>query len=206
MESERYRPPTPEQWKEDILADVDRIKKMPDSILEKGPIYEVETKTGEKLRCETYQLDLNEAVRVGIEGIKNPHVGDERLYLIAVNTSDQIIGTRFTTLFFHEDKIEASSLIKVLQKGKGYAHPIDEVFQLQLQSVADIENKSVVWRVSNKNLANLEDYERGENVDPAALQEMREEQERWQTRYGTGNKLGIDKNRKVFTPRSSTKT
>ncbi len=203
MEGERPQSLMHESWQKEIIADVERIRQLPESILKKDEVYEVETKSGETLTCETYEVDLAEADRLGIEGIKNPTVGNERLYLIAVNPTGEVAGTRFTTLFFLGDKIEATSSIRVMQKGKGYASPIDDAFQRQLQAVADKKKETVVWRVTNENLERLEEYRQTEGANSQVMEEMEEEQKRWQALYGPDNKLGIDKGRKIFTPRET---
>jgi hypothetical protein len=203
MKGEQYRPPEQEEWKREVVEDVERIMRIPESILRSGPVYEVQTKLGETLKCETFELNLEEAIAAGIQEIKNPHIGHERLYLVAKDAANHIVGTRFTSLFISKlfpGQIRASSIIRVVKKGEGYASPIEEAFQRQLQAFADKVGKPIVWEISNDNLDKLKDYQSGTDVDEDVLQKMEQEQERWQTLYGKGGKLGIEKGKKTFTP------
>jgi hypothetical protein len=177
MKGEQYRPPEQEEWKREVVEDVERIMRIPESILRSGPVYEVQTKLGETLKCETFELNLEAA--------------------------NHIVGTRFTSLFISKlfpGQIRASSIIRVVKKGEGYASPIEEAFQRQLQAFADKVGKPIVWEISNDNLDKLKDYQSGTDVDEDVLQKMEQEQERWQTLYGKGGKLGIEKGKKTFTP------
>ncbi|PJE77146.1 hypothetical protein COV05_00860 [Candidatus Uhrbacteria bacterium CG10_big_fil_rev_8_21_14_0_10_48_16] len=200
MKGERYRPPVPEQWREEILEDVERIKTIPEPVLKRGPIYETRTKMGKVLQCETYEIDLEEARKAENEGIPGLNIGNQRLYLIAKDSSDHVVGIRTTSLFHLQNKIDARSIIKVIHKGGGYATPIDEAFQQQLQDIANRHQMPVVWYVTNQNLERLEEYRTERSVNKQILRNMEQEQERWQALYGDGGKFGIVKGKKTFTP------
>lgn len=200
MNVDSYHPPVPEQWHEEILEDVERIKAIPEPILKRGAIFETQTKMGKVLQCETYEIDLDEARKAENQGMRGLNVGNQRLYLIAKDSSDHVVGTRVTTLFQLGNKIEARSIIKVINKGGGYATPVDEAFQQQLQDIANRHQMPVVWCVTNQNLERLEEYRAGQSINKQVLRNMEQEQERWQALYGDGGKFGIVKGKKTFVP------
>lgn len=202
-------PPAPE-WKEEILKDLNCLTQLPEQLVRRDPIIEVPTKTGSILRCETYRINLNECIKAGFEDILvSPRVGGERAFLVARDENNTIVGTRIASLLFEQipfkgkGRILVKSSIKIFEKGKGFAWPVEQAFQQLLQHYADEKGIPFVWRIENDNLIQLEQYREDPNRDPLILVQKEEEQLRWQALYGEGGKIGIRGGRKVFLPKQS---
>ncbi|MBP7133812.1 hypothetical protein KBA73_01215, partial [Patescibacteria group bacterium] len=118
-------------------------------------------------------------------------------------------GTRIASLLFEQipfkgkGRILVKSSIKIFEKGKGFAWPVEQAFQQLLQHYADEKGIPFVWRIENDNLIQLEQYREDPNRDPLILAQKEEEQLRWQALYGEGGKIGIRGGRKVFLPKQS---
>ncbi len=208
-EKHTVSPPAPE-WKEEILKDLNCLTQLPEQLVRRDPIIEVPTKTGSILRCETYRINLNECIKAGFEDILvSPRVGGERAFLVARDENNTIVGTRIASLLFEQipfkgkGRILVKSSIKIFEKGKGFAWPVEQAFQQLLQHYADEKGIPFVWRIENDNLIQLEQYREDPNRDPLILAQKEEEQLRWQALYGEGGKIGIRGGRKVFLPKQS---
>lgn len=197
-------------WRENVLQDLEVLTALPDEYVHKGPVFEVETKSGMKLTCENYILNLQECMDAGLGHLViNAFIGGERAYLVVKNESGRVVGTRISSLF-HEDRIMrgkegvlVKSKIKMIEKGQGLAWPVEHAFQQFLQFYADRKQLPVMWKIENQNLEKLEEYREKEDADPVLLDSMEEEQRRWQALYGPGGKLGVIDGKKVFQPRNA---
>ncbi len=190
-------------WKQSVLRDVERVQQIPEQFFQRGPVVKIIDAKGRPIQCESFLLDLHAAAEAGIEDlIDDPTSGDERAFLIARDASGNILGTRITKLYVSTSRILAYSEIKVVEKGKGYAAPIEEGFQQQLQRIANTKHVPVAWKITNENLAVLEHYKQSFQPDPRILKQMELEQQRWLALYGPSGKLGITNNEKVFTPKA----
>lgn len=200
--------PKEKGWEDKVLGELEVLTVLPKRYVHIGPVFEVKAKEGMTLRGENYLVDLQECIDAGVDYLlTNAFIGGERAYLIAKDESGRIVGTIVSSLS-HEsrmirgrDGIFVTSEIKIIDKGRGLAWPVEQAFQAFLQFCADRENLPVLWSVENQNLAKLEEYRQTGEVDLARLASMEEEQRRWQALYGPNGKLGVIDGRKIFEPR-----
>lgn len=162
--------------------------------------YEVKTKSGEILKCESryFFTDFrnNETEFHESRELKTSIF----CYLVARNVAGEIVGMRIVPLFQNDRSMDAFSKIIVRDKGKGYGSALDEVYVQLLQDFADEYDKNVVWNISNENLDKLNTYKAEDKADPTKVSMLEEEQKRWQSLYGDGGKFGIVKGKRVFRP------
>lgn len=197
-----------ERWREAILQDLKVLTDLPREYVHTGPTYEVETRTGMRLIGETYLLDLDECTEAGLgHVITNAFIGGIRGYLVVKDETGRVVGTRISALFRERrvlpgrEGVWVKSKIKIVDRGRGMAWPVEQVFQAFLQEYADLQGVPVVWKIENHNLDALEAYREQADADPVQLAALETEQVRWRALYGPGGKIGVVDGKKVFEPR-----
>lgn len=200
-----YTPPTPDEWKEEILRDVEELEFVPLEFVHEGPTYKMSTKTGHVFQGETKIVDQT-AFLISIHGAAAvaKFTKHKRGFLIAKNELGDVVGTQTVEIRFNDtERINVSSYVRVLEKNKGLGSALGETFIQFLQYIADHEQKIVRWRPSNINGDHLREYEARPDADPEKLREMREEQERWVHLFDDGGKFGIKRGIRDFIPAAS---
>lgn len=190
------------KWDEDARLMEEFASEIPADKLHKFPELEVMAKDGEVLKVSGYYFHFTFGDdRSPVSMVYSSDKEENAILRIFVkNSKGEIIATRNATLFGKINEI--SSEIKVRDKGRGYARPVDEAFMTQLQWLSDELQVPLTWRIRNSNLEKLVDYRLREDRDPKVLAALEEEQKRWMSLYGNEGKLGIKQRKKVFTPRT----
>jgi hypothetical protein len=80
--------------------------------------------------------------------------------------------------------------VNISRRGEGYLRPLETVTIFVIQNEANRINGSLVWKISNNNLEELEKIERRQGADSPQAVEKKAEQERWRKFYSEEN-LGI---------------
>ena len=176
-----------------IGDELENIIELDEKHLEYGPVYEVTTSAGQKLEVITVCHDGKTAT-----GLKC-----RKWYLVAIDDQGHVVADRHTTLTFREWEGEkfatAEGMIATGIRGKGLALPLEKVHLDVLQREANRKTNGIdriTWHISNHHNELLveakDEYKKDENPDLLPkLNQMIEEQKRWQAIYGPDGKLGF---------------
>ncbi len=184
------------QWQESIQKSLDNLGKVLPELISCGPTYKKNSKKGEEINLATQYYYFK---GVNFEPCSPPGDGI-RYYLIARDKNGVVVGSRISSIFRTRDRLCVRSRIEVKDRGQGMASLVEDSFIDSLQQLADLENKKVIWEVTNKNLEQLQRHQGQNDLDPAVVTRLEEEQKRWQYLYGEGGKYNIHDGRRVFTP------
>jgi hypothetical protein len=186
------------KWDEDARLMEESASEIPADKLHKFPELEVMAKDGEVLKVSGYYFHFTFSYNPTRRVCSSDAEQDAIIRVFVRNSKGEIIATRNGILYAMIN--ELSSEIKVRDRGKGYARPVDEAFMAELQWLSDELKRSFTWILRNSNLERLMDYNASADRDPKVLESLEEEQKRWLALYGEGGKLGFVKGRKVFNP------
>jgi hypothetical protein len=185
-----------DQWQDSIEGSLKILGKVPPELLCNGPTYEQTSKKGEKINLTTQYYYFKGAA---FEPCPPPGDGI-RCYLMAKDEDGAIVGSRISSIFRTKDSLSVRSRITVKERGQGMASLIEDAFVGSLQQLANSENRKVVWEVSNENVEHLQQHREQNDLDPAIMAQLEEEQERWQYLYGEGGKYQIHNGKRIFVP------
>jgi len=197
-----------------VSKDIDAKIQTPHARVTLGPTYHTSTTQGDLLRIHTLSIETKDP---------NDILHRQRVsyYLIALSETGEIVGHRYGS--FPKDSLVLrlargeknseifKSVIATAQRKKGLAIPIDLVHMDYLQRQADVQGVEITWRIDNANKRTLERIreiygETPTEEESAHLQELEQEQQRWQRVWGENGLLGIQNGEKTFYPASRRKS